>query len=208
MKLQIAFDMTDLEKALDVASRVAEHADVLEVGTLLIYQHGVNAVQKFKEQFPAKIILADTKIIDRGKPAVTLMANAGADWISVMAGTSNTVIHSACVTANDLKKQVMLDLLDANSMGQSALESSNLGASTLLLHQPYDAENPLDFLDKWEMVKGNTSLPIFVSAKINRENVNEVIKVKPDGIVVGKSITHADNPAEEAQFFHDLCSQH
>ena len=34
------------------------------------------------------MILADVKIVDRAKDAVTVFSNAGADWITVMAGAS------------------------------------------------------------------------------------------------------------------------
>jgi 3-hexulose-6-phosphate synthase len=204
MKLQIAFDNTDLDKALSIASNVASYADILEVGTLLIYNHGSSAVKQFKEAFPQKIILADAKICDRGKESVNLFALAGADWITVMAGTSKNVIHGACTAAQELGKKIMLDLLDASSLGQSALEAKTLGAHALLFHESADDKTPLLFLDKWEIIKGNTSLPIFISAKIRREIIHDVIHVKPDGIIIGKGITEAENPAQEAQFFKDL----
>ncbi len=207
MKLQISFDMTDLDKAINVASQVADYADILEVGTLLIYTHGIKAVEQFKKTFPSKTILADTKIIDRGKEAVTVLANAGADWITVMAGTSKDVIHSVSKAAHDLNVKVMMDLLDSSSLGQSAMEAKNLGANALLFHQPYDEKESLIFLDKWEMVKGNSALPVFVSAKIKRETINKIINIKPDGIIIGRSITLADNPQAEAAFFHEIISQ-
>ena len=56
------------------------------------------------------------------------------------------------------------------------------------------------------MIKGNTDLPIFVSAKINRQNVEDVIKVKPDGLVIGTSVVDADDPAEEIKFYKKIIS--
>ena len=35
MKLQIAFDITDLDKAIDIAKKVADKSDILEIGTFL-----------------------------------------------------------------------------------------------------------------------------------------------------------------------------
>lgn len=207
MKLQISFDTTNLSEALDIAQQVADHTDIIEVGTLLIYTHGLKAVQDFKEKFPRKTIIADSKIIDRGKDAVTAFANAGADWITVMAGTSKHVIHSACTTAANLNKKIMLDLVDASSIAQSALEAKNLGAHALLFHQPADEQDSLLFLDKWELLKGNASVPVFISAKIKRETIDKIIALQPDGIVIGRSITTAENPAQEAQFYYDLCSK-
>lgn len=207
MKLQVSFDTPDLEKAIKVATLIDSYTDVLEVGTLLIYHHGVKAVERFKEAFPKKIILADCKIADRGKEAVTLFAQAGAHWVTVMAGTSKEVIHAACSTADTLNVKVMLDLIDSSSIGQSALEAKNLGASALLFHRPSDEQESLTFLDKWDMAKENTNLPIFVTGKIRRENIEEVLTIKPDGLIIGRSIVEAEDPAAQAQYFYELCGK-
>lgn len=204
MKLQISFDIIDLDKAIEIASDVAQYADIIEIGTILIYHHGTAAIKRFREAFPEKTILADTKIVDRGKEVTELFAQAGADWITVMAGTSPNVIHATTTAAHNANVKVMLDLIDSSSIGQSALEAKNLGVDALLFHQPYSEQDSLMFLDKWDMIKGNTTLPIFISAKINRENVDKIVAIKPDTIIVGLSITSAENSAEEAQYFADL----
>jgi len=207
MKLQISFDLIDLDKALAISAEVAQYADIIEVGTILIYRHGILAVNRFKETFPDKIILADTKIVDRGKEVVELFADAGADWITVMAGTSPYVIHATTTAAHNANVKVMLDLIDSASIGQSALEAKNLGADALLFHQPYSETESLVFLDKWDMIKGNSSLPIFVSAKINRDNVNKIAALQPDAIIVGLTITEAEDSAQEAHYFAELVSK-
>lgn len=204
MKLQISFDITDLDSAIDLAKLVVEQCDIIEIGSLLLYKHGVSAVEKFRETFPKKTLLVDTKIIDRGKEAVSLMASAGADWVTVMAGTGKEVIHSAATMAHQKNVKVMLDLIDSSSPGQSALDAKNLGADALLFHQAYDEKDALILLDKWEMVRGNTTLPIFVSAKISRTTIVNLLNINPDGIIIGKSITDADDPAQEAAFYYQL----
>lgn len=207
MKLQIAFDITDLENAISIAKKVAEFGDILEIGTLLIYKNGIKAIERFREEFPKKTLMADVKIIDRGKEAVATMASAGADWVTVMAGTGKEVIHSAATMAHQYNVKIMLDLVDANSLGQTALEAKNLGVDALLFHQAYDEKDTLILLDKWEMVRGNTPLPIFVSAKITRTTIHNILNIKPDGIIIGKSIIDADEPAQEAEFFYNLCNK-
>lgn len=207
MKLQISFDTPDLEKAIKTAALVEPYADILEIGTLLIYQHGVKAVERFKEAFPKKTIFADCKIADRGKETVTMFAQAGADWITIMAGTGKDVVHIGCATADKYNTKVMLDLIDSSSIGQSALEAKNLGVSALLFHQPSDEQESLTFLDKWDMAKENTNLPIFIASKIRRETVEQVLNIKPDGIIIGRSIVEAENPAAEAQYFYELITK-
>ena len=89
MKLQISYELTDLVKALELAKKTHMFADILEVGTLLIYKEGIKAVETFRQEFPGKEIIADAKISDRSTDAITLFANAGANIISVLAGTAN-----------------------------------------------------------------------------------------------------------------------
>lgn len=208
MKLQISFDMVDLDKALKIASQVTQYASIIEIGTLLIFKYGVHSIEQFRKQFPNKILLADSKITDRSKEAVNLMAKAGADWITVMAGTSNDVIHSTCTAAHELNKKVMIDLMDACSLGQSALEAKSLGADALLFHKPYDDKDALLFLEKWDMVRGNTDLPVMISGRISREMIDKIVAINPNpnGIIIGKEITDAANPAQEALFFHEHCT--
>jgi len=207
MKLQISFDLLDLDKAIEIGSEVAQYADVIEIGTILIYHYGIQAVKQFKNAFPEKTILADTKIVDRGKEVTELFGEAGADWVTVMAGTSPHVIHATTTAAHSANMKVMLDLIDSSSVGQSALEAKNLGANALLFHQPYSESESLVFLDKWDMIKGNTNLPIFVSAKINRDNVDKIVALKPDTIIVGLSIMDAQDSATEAQYFAELVNK-
>lgn len=207
MKLQIAFDMTDLDKAISIATEVEQYADILEVGSLLIYKHGDKAIRKFKETFPNKAILADAKIIDRGKEATILFAQAGADWITVMAGSGKNVIYAASTAAHELGKKIMLNLNDSSSLGQSALEAKSFGADALIFHKPSEDDTQLTFLDKWDMVKGNTQLPVFISASITRETINDMININPAGIILGKSITQAENPRTEIAYFHDLINK-
>lgn len=206
MKLQISFDITDLEKAISIAHNVEPYADSFEVGSLLLFKYGLASLEKFRETFPNKTLLADSKIVDRGTQTVNLLAGTGVNWVTVMAGTSKNVIHAACTAAHDAGKLVMLDLLDSASQGQSALEAKSMGVDALLIHRSYEEEDSLKFLDTWDMVRGNSNLPIYISGKMSREMVDKIKAIKPDGIVISKAITQADDPAAEAKFFKEALS--
>lgn len=202
MKIQIAFDLTDLEKSISIAAQLEKYTDIFEVGSLLIFKYGEVAVKTFKEKFPHKQILADVKITEKAKETVNLVSSSNADWITVLAGSGKNIIHTACTTAHALGKKIMLDLTDASSLGQSALEAKSFGADALLMHKPHDEEEQMLFMDRWEMVKGNTTLPIFI-AGINKENLAIVKSVNADGIVLGKAITQAEDPLQALNFFYE-----
>ncbi len=48
MKLQVALDVPTLTDALELARQVAEHVDILELGTPLIKSEGVAAIGAIK----------------------------------------------------------------------------------------------------------------------------------------------------------------
>jgi 3-hexulose-6-phosphate synthase len=204
MKLQISFELTDLDRAIAIAQEIGEFADIIEIGTLLLYTYGIPAIARFRQAVPARPLLIDTKIADRGKESSTLFATAEITWLTILAGTEKNVIHAAATMAHEHGILVMLDLIDAREYSQAALEAKNLGADALLLHTPYDTQTVLP-LDRWELVRSNTELPIYIAGPITRENVDEVLKLKPDGIIIGSAITHAANPAQEAAFFAERC---
>lgn len=205
MKLQIAFDQTDLEQALACAEQVQEYTDIFEVGSLLIYKYGAHAVAAFKERYPDRTILADVKLVERAKETINMFADAGADWITVMAGTKSNIIYTATQQAHELGKKVMLDLFDASSLGQSALESKNLGADALLFHPPFKDNTQLPLAEQWDMVKGNTAVPIFIAFHGPQELiVKELQTVKPAGIVLGSIVSQAENPQKTAAYFYEI----
>jgi 3-hexulose-6-phosphate synthase len=208
MKFQISFDALDIDHNLKIAHQIAPLVDCIELGTVPLLKHGIKIVEIFREQFPNKLIFADTKIVDQGREIVGLFGSAGADWISVMGGTSKEVIQNVCTKAHDMGKKVMLDILDAGSPGQAALDAKSFGVDALMFHQPYDKNSQtLIFVEDWNMLKGNTNVPIFISSKIGRENIDQMIALNPDGIVIGKAITEHADPLTEAQFFYDKCKK-
>jgi 3-keto-L-gulonate-6-phosphate decarboxylase len=204
MKLQIVFNSLDLEKDLSLAKDLQELVDQVTIGQLLLFKYGLVAIERFRATLPQKIIIADTKIIEFGNDSAKLNLQAGADWITVLAGASQNIIHSTCTTAHNMGKKVMLDLIDAHSRGQSALEAKSYGVDAIIFHQPHDDYDQITLLDEWEMVKGNTQLPIYISAKINRDNIGDIVNIAPHGILISRAITQAEDPVVEAKFFREL----
>ena len=51
MKLQMALDLDDMQKALQMASSTRDFVDIIEIGTPLIVRFGVDAVKMMKDSF-------------------------------------------------------------------------------------------------------------------------------------------------------------
>ncbi len=204
MKLHIAYNVKSLDEALSLAQNTAQYAHGLVVGPLLLFKEGVKAITSFRKQFPTHEIVADAKICDRAEESVTLFAEAGADVITVLAGTSNETIFTAAQTAHKFRKKICLDLLDSYSMGQSAHDARNLGVDTIIFHRPHESAQIVSILDEWDTTRGNTDVPIFIAGNLSRTNIGRALALKPDGILVGRAIIYAQDPAAEAAFFRSL----
>ncbi len=204
MKLQISYDFTKLSDAIEIAKKTAEFADAIEIGTPLLLSEGVKAIETFRELFPKKDIVADAKIVDRVTEVVPMISKAGANIITVLYGTSNKVIQKAGSLAHSLGSKIILDLIDAETMGQAAHDSENLSVDYVLFHYPHEVTELYSHMDQWETVRGNTKLPIFVSGRITKEQIQNILDLKPQGIIIGEAITKAEDPAKEAEFFKSL----
>ena len=201
MKLQISFELTNLSDALNLAKKTYKFADVLEVGTLLLYKEGIKAIEVFKKEFPNKEILADAKICDHTKTAVELFASAGADIITVLAGTNNEEIQIAVKTAHSLNKKIALDLFGSYSTGQSALDAEYAGVDSLVFirkeQTPYVAAD-------WGATRANTKLPITVTGSINKDNITQILQMHPQAISIGRAVTTSLEPDKIISEFYDM----
>jgi len=204
MKLHISYNLTDLDKALALAEQTAAYADILGIGSLLIVKEGVNAIKKFRAAFPNKELFAESHIVEKGEDTVIMMAQAGANYVSILAGAHLSTIKKAVEAAKQFDVNIALDLLDAQSAGQSALDAKTIGAHMIVLQRYHAEEDATEIENGWRDVKDNTKLPIFITGKIDDENIRQIINLKPQGIMIGTAITKADNPAQKASFFRSL----
>ncbi|MGR5471194.1 orotidine 5'-phosphate decarboxylase / HUMPS family protein, partial [Vibrio astriarenae] len=81
----MALDATDIQTALVSVEKVADKLDVIEVGTILAFAHGVDSVRVVREKYPNHTIVCDMKITDASAILTRLAMEAGANWVTVSA---------------------------------------------------------------------------------------------------------------------------
>ena len=207
MKLQISFDEGNSNQALEIAGKVAPYADILEVGSSIVLKEGIKAIEAFKNKFPNKEIFADIKLVDRIDGTINSYADAGVSYVTVLAGTSNAIIQEASQLAHARNIKIAMDLVDAYSMGQSAMDAKALDIDTIICHGPHESTSLTELLDEWQNIRGNTSLPIFIAGGINKNNIEKIISLKPQGIIIGSAIIKSEDPAQAAKYFKSLISK-
>ena len=196
-----AFDQTDFTPIMNTASLIVPFFDHFFIASPALNSHGVALVRSLKTLYPSLSLMVDSQLVDYGKTNTELLIQSGADWCSVMAGAPKHVISSACTQAHAYNKKILLNLIDAPSMGQSSLEAKSLGVDALLMYKPDKAEEQLAFMDLWDMARNNTILPIFILSPATKTTIADISTLQPEGIIISKTITHAPDPAAEAAFF-------
>ncbi len=79
------------------------------------------------------------------------------------------------------------------------MDAETLGASAILIHRENTLNEQADNLENdWQQVRDNTKLPIFVQGKINPENIQTILTLRPQVVIIGDAITRSKNPAQEA----------
>ena len=206
MKIQIKYNHQDFEKTLNAARQTESIADIMAIGSLPLYQKGIAAVTIFKETFPNKPLYVDARITDKAEAAIKLFAQEGASYVSILAGAHFSIIQKAVETAKKYNIEVVLDFLNTDIFGQSAVESDTLGVNAMLLHRRING-NQTDLESDWQVIRGNSNLPIFIEGKIDEANIHQIVKLRPSVIVIGSAITNALDPARTAANLKALINQ-
>ncbi|MGC4018226.1 MAG: 3-hexulose-6-phosphate synthase [Muricomes sp.] len=201
MKLQLALDDLTLEEALELTEKVQDYIDIIEIGTPFVYQEGMRAVKIFKERFPEKSVLADMKIMDAGYYETEEALKAGADYVTVLGVTDNLTIKGCIEAAEKYGKEIVVDMICVPDMPGRIHELEELGAHGLAVHVGTDQQaigrKPID--DLRVMAEHCKKAKISVAGGISAETAPEYVALKPDVLIVGSQITHAEDPKEAAK---------
>ena len=195
MKLQIALDLVEGEKALNIAEIIAPFVEILEVGTPLLKSVGIKIIHTLKQRFPSNLILADTKTMDVGELEAKLVFDAGADIMTVCAAAPLETIQAAIKTAHNFKKKVIVDFIGIEDKLERAKKIISLNPDYFNIHTAIDVQvaKGKSFKDL-ALFKENFSIPLSVAGGITPEDIPEIMKYKPSIIVVGGFVTKAPDP--------------
>lgn len=195
MKLQIAVDVNDEEKVLEIADEVHDIVDIFEVGTPTIIKYGVQLVKKIKERYPEMIILADTKIMDGGAIECRDACEMGADIVTVLAVSDNATVKEVIHEAHEQGKQVLVDLMCIQDISSRSRELMNLGADYICVHTGVDQQQggrtPLR--DLMELVGAIDPSRAAVAGGVRMDTVDSYKALRPGIIVAGGGLYNAED---------------
>jgi 3-hexulose-6-phosphate synthase len=209
MKLQLALDLVNIPEAIEVVKEVQDHIDVVEIGTPVVINEGLRAVNEVKKAFPNLTVLADLKIMDAAGYEVMKATEAGADIITILGAAEDASIKGAVEEAKKLGKQILVDMIAVKDLKGRAQELDALGVDYICVHTGYDlqaeGQNPFEALRIIKSVVKNAKTA--VAGGIKLETLPEVIQANPDLVIVGGGITSKDDKKATAAEMQKLIKE-
>ena len=154
-----------------------------------------------KEHFPDKEVLADMKIMDAGFYEAEEALKAGADYVTVLGVTDNLTIQGCKEAAEKYGKEIVVDMICVDDMEERIAKLEELGVHGLAVHTGTDQQaagrTPLD--DLKVMAAAAKSAKISVAGGIHADTVKDYAVFKPDVLIVGGGICHAEDPVAAAK---------
>lgn len=193
--LQLSLDWMTLDQALLILSELHEYTDIIEVGTPILFEYGLKAVESIKDKYPQKLVLADMKIIDGGKLEVEMAIRYKADIVTIMAAANEHTVKIATQSAHDKGCKIMVDLLGVKDVGIKAKKMDELGVDFICVHTAFDMkeqqDRPIDelILAKQNMSQARTA----IAGGITLKELDAILIQRPDIVIVGGGILNSSD---------------
>ena len=207
VRLQVAIDVTCLDEAVRVVDRIGPHVDIIEVGTPLIFEAGLEAVTRLKARSPGRQVLADLKIVDAGYIEARGAFQRGADIVTVLGLADEATINGALWAAQEAGGQVMVDLLQVADEAARARELAGLGVTCFCLHTACDRQGTVDPLAKLHTLRGAVAVTLAVAGGLGPQTIGAVVTGGADIVVVGGAIVAQPDPAAAAAHIMSLLEE-
>ncbi|WP_027416673.1 3-hexulose-6-phosphate synthase [Aneurinibacillus terranovensis] len=209
MELQLALDLVNIPEAKDLVKEVEAYIDVVEIGTPVVINEGLRAVKEIKQAFPSLKVLADLKIMDAAGYEVMKASEAGADIITILGAAEDMSIKGAVEEAKKQGKKILVDMIGVKNLEERAKEVDAFGVDYICVHTGYDLQavgkNSFEDLLKIKRVVKNAKTAIAGGIKL--DTLPEVIKAKPDLVIVGGGITGQEDKQAVAAEMKKLIKQ-
>lgn len=200
IRIQLALDFIDLDRALKIARECEKHVDIMEVGTPLIKSEGLEAVRALRRAFPKKTLMADMKVMDAARVEVESAARAGADIVGVCGQASDATVKEAVESARLTGCKISLDLISTPDPVKRAIFARDSGISQIAVHTPIDEQmsghTPFDNVCR---VRDAVDIEVAAAGGINSKTAPIAAKAGADIIIVGGAITKAKDPSLAAK---------
>jgi len=204
--IQMALDSLDFDQTVGLATLVAPHVDIFEIGTPCIKHNGINLVKELRARFPEKLLLVDLKTMDAGEYEATPFYAAGADICTVLGVSGLATCAGVIKAANAYGAEAQIDLINVDDKIACARATADMGAHIMGIHTGLDAQaaGHTPFADLNDIARLGLNVRISVAGGIKPSTVQDVVRAGANIIVVGAAIYGAASPADAAREIREL----
>lgn len=205
-KLQIALDSQSLSKALETVREVGDVVDILEVGTVLCLQDGMEPVRAIRALYPEKTILADTKCADAGKTVAKNCKDAGANWMTVICCATIPTMQAANKEIDELQVELYGDWTF-----DQAKAWKEIGINQVVYHQSRDALLSGETWGEKDLTKikklVDMGFEVSVTGGLNVDTLQLFKGIDVACFIAGRGIAEAENPRKAAEDFKNKINE-
>jgi 3-hexulose-6-phosphate synthase len=198
--VQMALDSLDFDATVALATKVAPHVDILEIGTPCIKHNGIKLLEVLRAKFPNNKILVDLKTMDAGFYESEPFFKAGADITTVLGTADIGTIKGVIDAANKYGKEAQVDLINVKDKAKRTAEVAKIGAHIIGVHTGLDqqAAGQTPFSDLALVTGLGLPVKVSVAGGIKPATVKQVVDAGANIVVAGAAIYGAADPAAAA----------
>ncbi|MBM6615175.1 orotidine 5'-phosphate decarboxylase [Desemzia sp. RIT804] len=201
MKIQLAVDRVSIEHAVDIIKEAEPFIDIIEIGTSLFKDFGLQSLKEIRKQFQHPI-LADIKTMDEAEYEFRQIFKNGGDIATVMGASAIETIRICQRVSQEYNKDYMIDTLEINDEKMNQLKEFE--DAIICLHLPKDKAGDLqsfirDFMETYHLTN-----KIAVAGGVKLEDIPLFKELGIEIVIIGSSITKSEDINESAEKFKEL----
>ncbi|NNN43977.1 MULTISPECIES: 3-keto-L-gulonate-6-phosphate decarboxylase UlaD [Vibrio] len=208
--LQMALDATDLDTALAAIEHVADKLDVIEIGTILAFAHGVDCIKILRKKYPNHTLVCDMKITDASAILARLAMEAGANWVTVSAAAHIETIRSAKRVTDEFNGEVQIELYGHWTM-EDAKAWIEMGITQAIYHRSRDAELAGISWTQQDLNKmqelSNLGIELSITGGIVPDELHLFKNLSVKSFIAGRALADSHG-CEVAESFHNEIGKH
>lgn len=206
-QLQVALDSTSLPQALADLFNIADTVDIIEVGTVLAFAEGVQALQILRQQYPHHCLVCDMKILDAGDTLAKMAFERGANWVTVSAAAHIATLRSAQKIAQQYQGEIQIELFGRWCV-EDAKKWLDSGVKQAIYHRSRDAQASgvswqQSDLDKMAMLS-DKGIELSVTGGIVPEDLHLFKDINVKVFIAGRALMNSDGRQISLKFRDEI----
>lgn len=204
MDLQVAIDRVTLDKAIDLAKQLDTQVDVIEFGTSLIKDYGLEQIHAQLPKLQHAKLLLDLKTIDEGEYEFDKGFATG-DILTAMGAASADTLTKVYALSQSRGKQLFIDMMEITA--DKTAQIVDHPAAIYGIHHAKDSKAGFDaaatvaaFHEDYPMVQHISvagGIDLTMAQKLATQGIAE-------SVIVGSAIVKTADPVAAAQKFMEV----